>query len=293
MNVQFIRLVESYKEWLATLGYARSTVTGSPRYVNAFFFYLELKKIFTLTEITSLVIKDYFIYLSARKNQNKAGTLSLNSLRSNLGALRRLGKYLRETEQGNLEISVQLPESKIQVKEILSREEISLLYQSTDQSILGMRDKAMLSVYYGCGLRRNEGINLNTSDILFERNKVIVRKGKGNKERIIPITGAVKSDLESYMKYARPVLTERNPKEEAFFISRSGTRISGNMLYERLKRLKEKAGINKDSGLHTLRHSIATHLLQDGMAIDYVSQFLGHSSLESTQIYTSLAYGKN
>ena len=293
MNVQFIRLVESYKEWLATLGYARSTVTGSPRYVSAFFYYLELKKIFTLSEITNPVIKDYFIYLSARKNQNKAGTLSLNSLRSNLGALRRFGKYLRETEQGNLEISVQLPESKIQVKEILSREEISLLYQSTDQSILGMRDKAMLSVYYGCGLRRNEGINLNTSDILPERNKIIVRKGKGNKERIIPITGAVKSDLESYMNYARPVLVERNPKEEAFFISRSGTRISGNMLYERLKRLKEKAGINKDSGLHTLRHSIATHLLQDGMAIDYVSQFLGHSSLESTQIYTSLAYGKN
>lgn len=300
MNVQFIRLVESYKEWLATLGYARSTVTGSPRYVNAFFFYLESlpadrhgKKIFTLSEITNPVIKDYFVYLSARKNQNKAGTLSLNSLRNNLGALRRFGKYLRETEQGNLEISVQLPESKIQVKEILSHEEISLLYQSTDQTILGMRDIAMLSVYYGCGLRRNEGINLNTSDILFERNKVIVRKGKGNKERIIPITGAVKSDLESYMKYARPVLTERNPKEEAFFISRSGKRISGNMLYERLKRLKEKAGINKDSGLHTLRHSIATHLLQDGMAIDYVSQFLGHSSLESTQIYTSLAYGKN
>ena len=293
MNVQFIRLVESYKEWLATLGYARSTIYGSPRYVKAFFFYLERQKINSLNEITNPVIKDYFVYLSGRKNQNKAGTLSLNSLRNNLGALRRFGKYLRETEQGNLEISVHLPESKIQVKEILSQEEIKELYDATEQSILGMRDKAMLSVYYGCGLRRNEGINLNTSDIVLERNKVIVRKGKGNKERIIPITGAVKSDLENYLNYARAVLVERNPKEESFFVGKTGKRISGNMLYERFRQLKEKAEINKESGLHTLRHSIATHLLQDGMSIEYVSQFLGHSSLESTQIYTSLAYGKN
>ena len=282
MNVQFARLVESYKEWLTTLGYARSTIYGSPRYVKAFFFYLERQKINSLNEITNPVIKDYFVYLSGRKNQNKAGTLSLNSLRNNLGALRRFGKYLRETEQGNLEISVHLPESKIQVKEILSQEEIKELYDATEQSILGMRDKAMLSAYYGCGLRRNEGINLNTSDILLERNKVIVRKGKGNKERIIPITGAVKSDLENYLNYARTVLTERNPKEESFFVGKTGKRISGNMLYERFRQLKEKAEINKESGLHTLRHSIATHLLQDGMSIEYVSQFLGHSSLEST-----------
>ncbi len=288
-NTTYKNLEYGFASWLETLGYAKSTVYGSPSYVKAFFFYLEQQEIFILTEITNQVIKDYFVYLSRRKNHNKAGSLSLNSLRNNLSALRRFGKYLRETEQGNLEVEIHLPEGRTSKKEILTRDEISSLYQVTDETILGMRDKAMLSVYYGCGLRRNEGVNLNVKDILLERNKLIVRKGKGYKERIVPITRTIKSDLEDYLNYARPFLIERNPTEESFFISRSAIRLSGNMLYERLKQLKEKAGIIKNLSLHTLRHSIATHLLQDGMKIEYVSQFLGHSSLESTQIYTHIA----
>ena len=99
----------------------------------------------------------------------------------------------------------------------------------------------------------------------------------------------MKRDIENYIDYARPFLVERNPTERSFFISNYGLRLSGNMIYERFKQLKEKAGISKAAGLHTLRHSIATHLLCDGMKIEYVSQFLGHSSLESTQIYTHLS----
>ncbi|MDY0083094.1 MAG: tyrosine-type recombinase/integrase [Ignavibacteriaceae bacterium] len=288
-NTTYKNLENGFTNWLETLGYARSTVDGSPSYVKAFFFYLESKEIFFIDKITNYVIRDYFVYLSRRKNQNKAGSLSLNSLRNNLGALKRFGKYLRETEQGNLEVEMHLPVNKYPAKEILTQKEIKELYEATDQTILGMRDKAMLSVYYGCGLRRNEGVSLNVEDILLDRNKLIVRKGKGYKERIVPITGIIKDDLESYMNYARTVLTERNPQEKAFFIGSRGNRISGNMLYERLKQLREKAGIIKETGLHTLRHSIATHLLQDGMQIEYVSQFLGHSSLESTQIYTHLS----
>jgi integrase/recombinase XerD len=289
MNAHFTRLTESYKEWLETLGYAQSTVYGSPPYVKAFFFYLESKEISSIVEITSQIIKDYFVYLSRRKKRNKAGSLSLNSLRNNLGALRRFGKYLRETEQGNLEVEIHLPEGRTSTKEILSKDEIKLLYQASEETILGLRDKAMLAVYYGCGLRRTEGVNLNVNDVLPERNKLIVKKGKGYKERIVPVTGSVKRDLENYIDYARPLLVEGNPSEESFFVSRSGVRLSGNMIYERLKQLKEKAGITKAAGLHTLRHSIATHLLCDGMKIEYVSQFLGHSSLESTQIYTHLS----
>ena len=289
MNAHFTILTESYKEWLETLGYAQSTVYGSPLYVKAFFFYLESKEIFSIVEITSQIIKDYFVYLSRRKNYNKAGSLSLNSLRNNLSALKRFGKYLRETEQGNLEVEMHLPVNKYPSKEILTQKEIKELYYATDQTILGMRDKAMLSVYYGCGLRRNEAVSLNIDDILLEKNKLIVRKGKGYKERIVPITEKIKADLENYINYARVDLIERNPQEKAFFVGSRGNRISGNMLYERLKQLREKAGIIKEIGLHTLRHSIATHLLQDGMDIEFVSKFLGHSSLESTQIYTHIA----
>lgn len=290
INKEYENLENGFKSWLETLGYAKTTVTGSPALVSEFFFYLKNKEILELEKVNSQVIKDYFIYLQQRKHARKSLALSINTLRNNLGALRRLAKYLRETGQGNLEISVNLPRSPQKIKTILTKKEVKELYEAAGADILGLRDKAMLSVFYGCGLRRNEGENLNITDILSDKNKILVRKGKGFKERFVPITQAIKEDFENYILNARPFLTVTNPTETAFFVSVRGNRLSGQMLYERLKKLKEKVGIEKETGLHTLRHSIATHLLKEGMKIEMVSRFLGHSSLESTQIYTHLTY---
>lgn len=289
-NKEYKNFLNGFASWLQTIGYAKSTVTGSPAYVNEFFYYLERHQVPTITQINNQVIKAYFFYLRKRKHSKKNGALSTNSLRNNLNALRRFAKYLRETGQGNMEVSVNIPVNQSTIKTILSKEEIKLLYAATDQTAIGLRDKAMLSVYYGCGLRRNEGVQLDVTDILLESHKIFVRKGKGYKERFVPTTDTVKTDLENYIKYARDVLAPNKPIIPALFISSWGRRLSGNMLYERLQKLKEHAGIIKEVGLHTLRHSIATHLLQDGMDIEMVSQFLGHSSLESTQIYTHIAH---
>jgi integrase/recombinase XerD len=295
INETYENLENGFRSWLETLGYAKSTVTGSPALVREFFFYLENKEILELEQVNNQVIKDYFVYLQQRKHARKALALSINTLRNNLGALRRLGKYLRETGQGNLEISYNLSRPPQKIKTILTKKEVKELYEAAGADLLGLRDKAMLSVFYGCGLRRNEGKNLNITDIFPSKNKILVRKGKGYKERFVPVTQAIREDIEKYLVNARSVLTAGNPTETAFFISTRGTRLSGQMLYERLQQLKEKAGIEKDLpagagiGLHTLRHSIATHLLKEGMKIEMVSRFLGHSSLESTQIYTHLS----
>jgi len=117
-----------------------------------------------------------------------------------------------------------------------------------------------------------------------------VRKGKNYKERYVPMTEAIKADLENYIYQAREQLQSfKETKNEALFISLKGTRLCGNSLLDRLKKLVKEAKIQKEIGLHTLRHSIATHLLQSGLSLEEVSQFLGHSSLESTQIYTHLS----
>jgi integrase/recombinase XerD len=145
----------------------------------------------------------------------------------------------------------------------------------------------MLAVYYGCGLRRNEGINLDTSDVLMNKNLLYVSKGKNYKERYVPMTEAVKEDIMNYLDFARPMfLCMQN---NALFLSRSGSRLITQGMAIRLQKLKEKAGIDKEAGLHTLRHSIATHLLQSGMKLSQIKRFLGHSSMESTQIYTHVA----
>jgi len=149
----------------------------------------------------------------------------------------------------------------------------------------------MLSVYYGCGLRREEGMYLNVDDINLKARLIYVQKGKGNRERYVPMSEAVREDLENYIYVAREkILSFKNIKNPALFLSYRVKRMHGNSLIERLHKLTNKAGINKETGFHTLRHSIATHLLQSGMLLENVSKFLGHTSLESTQIYTHLAH---
>jgi integrase/recombinase XerD len=282
-------LIESFGNWLTTLGYAESTVYTSKRHVNDFFFYLRENEIKSLEKVNAEVIETYHKHLQTRRNKKQTGSLSENYIISNINALKRLSKYLQETEQGKLSMEIKCKGNQSHQKSILTKEEIKLLYKACDHSILGIRDRAILGIYYGCGLRRSEGIALNVSDIHLGKNLVHVRKGKGNRERYVPINTAIKEDLENYIYVARnQILSFKNQKQEALFLSMRSRRLCGNALLLRIHKLKEAAGITKEVGLHGLRHSIATHLLQSGMKLEEVSRFLGHSSLESTQIYTHL-----
>ena len=171
---------------------------------------------------------------------------------------------------------------------VLTVEEVKQLYHAIDETPFGIRDRAMLAVYYGCGLRKSEGINLELSDVLFDRKLLYVRKAKNNHERYVPITTANIKAIEQYVYNARPLLIGEQSNETALFISERGRRSDRHTLYLRVKRLVEKAGITKDIGMHTLRHSIATHLLSAGMELENIALFLGHKSLDSTQIYTQI-----
>lgn len=181
----------------------------------------------------------------------------------------------------------------------------------------------MLTILYGCGLRRNEAVHLDISDIHAEKKYIHVKKGKNYKERLVPINSTGITHLQNYLYESRPhflnnsynntthittdnssnIATDNSSpsgrlggdgdKEEAFFLSQRGKRIKGQSLLLRVKLLIQRvdniALQSKTIGLHTLRHSIATHLLQNGMKLEAIAKFLGHSSLESTQIYTHLA----
>lgn len=292
-NPQYRLLEKGFENWLRTLSFADSTVYNSPAYLKAFFHFLEQNQVTDLHQVDKSHIRDYITYLSQRKNQRRGGGLSVNYLTSNINALKRFSRYLRETRKQNLEVDIKLPPEKETAKTILTKAEILILYKSCPvndyrwkYAMTGLRDRAMLGVYYGCGLRRSEGLELDITDIDLTRGLVHVRKGKGSKERFVPIGESVKQDFKDWLSVRGEYL--KHPTEQAFLLSPRGNRISGNALMERLKRLVETAGINKDIGLHSLRHSIATHLLQQGMSLENVSRFLGHASLENTQIYTHL-----
>jgi integrase/recombinase XerD len=293
MNAEYKLLLQGFEKWLQTLEYAESTVYASVNYLRDFFTYLQKSGITELQEINKTVIEIYYEHLQTRRNKKHAGSLSQNYIISNINALRRFVKYLQVTGKPVFEISLKIPIEKEKFTQtILTRAEVKVLYNACSNDALGLRDRAMLAVYYGCGLRRNEGASLDISDVLLKEKLVYVQKGKGYRERYVPMSEAVKEDLENYIHVARSSLLSCSPqiKEQALFLSVRGKRMDGNSLIMRLKDLVKVARINKDIGLHTLRHSIATHLLQSGMALENVSRFLGHQSLESTQIYTHLTY---
>ena len=286
---QYNLYVHRMGQWLQTLGYGSTTVRNMPSMLKEFFYYCESKAVLQTTAITADIIKGYIEYIKTRKNNRTDGALSTSHINSHIRMLHQFSDYLRQTEQININIPVQhIPEDKKTGHVILTIEEIKQLWQVTDETPYGMRDRAMLAVYYSCGLRKGEGVDLDVSDILFERKLLYIRKAKNNYERYVPITKNNLQWLEQWICNGRNLMLPEHSKDTALFISERGRRISSCMMYVRLKMLQQKSGIQKVIGLHTLRHSIATHLLQKGMALENIALLLGHRSLDSTQIYTHI-----
>lgn len=255
--------------------------------VKEFLLWLELQGITKLKRIETPVMIDYYEYITHRPNKLKAGTLSESYINQHLFSIRLLSDYLIET--GQIDCTVVIPSYSRATKkerEILSVEEIQLLYKSC----ITKRERAILSIAYGCGLRRNELRELNTIDIRFYNGILIVRSGKGMKRREVTMSDSVINDLKDYLMNERPhYLKEHNQLEPAFLLNNKGKRMTGDHANEVLKeiigRTKSNAIEKKEITLHCLRHSIATHLIDNGADLEFVQGFLGHSEIDTSHIY--------
>jgi len=286
-NPYHLSLVIDFGKWLKTLGYAKGSQYNLPSHLQEFLNWLEVNQI-TLESLQTEQIKHYYEHLKRRKNRRKAYSgLRVNYLQKHVNALETFGKYLKLNHGLEKDFFLHLKRPVRQELEVLSKDEINSLYAVCGDSITGLRDQLLLALYYGCGLRKNEGVKLNIQDILSHSNLVYVRYGKGFRERKVPMSVGVVQHLENYLNESRPYLLKNN-EENALILSKYGVRMSGVSIYGRLQELKKRAGINKPVGVHLLRHSIATHLLESGMSLEQIALFLGHSSLESTQIYTRI-----
>lgn len=288
----FITLREGYQAWLATMGYSESVVYYNPSYLNEFLYFLEQRQISSIENVDNEVIESYIYYLKHRKNTRRKGLISNTSLNSRIYVLEQFSQYL--CKEYSLIIPIKIKRLAVQnrQRDILTQAEIEQLYQVTESDYLGIRDRAVLSLFYGCGLRSSEGIRLELNDILFERKLIHVRRTKNRRDRLVPMTETVKNDLQNYLLYSRPYLNKKQNVNH-FLVSRRGHRPNGDGLRYRLLKLIETANIELSGraiGLHSLRHSIATHFLQKGMKLEDIKQFLGHLSLESTQIYTHILH---
>jgi integrase/recombinase XerD len=310
---EFITLKENFTRWLQTLGYSPSTVDLRRRSIHEFLLYLERCGIGSVEKITGDNADGFAGYLAQRRNRKYGSGLSTASINTGISSVNKFFEYLRNAELAVPDTDIAVPDNlpymkeNHRPKEILSLEDIAALYEATYyenhfasmetrslQGAVSQRDRAMLGIYYGCGLRKSEGTALDVSDILAARGLIHVRKGKGSLERYVPVTGRNLDHIISYLQHGRErLLSNASFSTERFFVNQYGQRCSANGLVLRLRHLVRNSGNGslqrKNPSLHTLRHSIATHLMQSGMPIEMIRQFLGHRSLESTQIYTHLA----
>jgi Site-specific recombinase XerD len=277
-----------FTKWLQRLGYAMSTIDGYEKQLQTFFRWLTTNHIRELDELTQTNLEAYNKHLHTRNNKHKPGGLSSSYIQSHINAIRLLSKYLELTGEkkiftGGIRVE---PGTKMP-RTVLTQSEIQLLYKATDNTPDGLRDRAILSLYYGCGLRYGEGIRVEKKHIDYHRQLLYVVPGKNFQSRFIPINKKIINDLRDYETYGRPYFEKQY--NIVFLLGSNGHALNSTTIGKRLKLLLDKADIQKSICLHGLRHSIATHLLQQGMPLEQISKFLGHKSLDSTQIYTRIA----
>jgi integrase/recombinase XerD len=303
-------IIAGFTEWLQTIGYCQQAVYQLPNHVQEFLYYAESKGYAGLFQINNDLMKEHYYKLKLRTNARREGGLSAAYLNKHLQALHKFSDYLRQNGRLLLpKLDIRAEENNQEITDILTQEEIKQVFTITylpyeqkknDKGIvyheaMQLRDRAMLTVFYGCGLRRSEVEHMDITDIHFEKKVLRVRNAKGYKERFIPFTAQSLKHLQNYLYDGRPYFC--TDKNEAFFVTYFGKRLGGTMMCRRLQQLIQMTGnaelMQKDVHLHTLRHSIATHLLQNGMKLERIKDFLGHSSLDSTQIYTHFLETEN
>jgi len=280
-------LRQGFAEWLSVLGYAPSSVVNLPRHLTEFLQDQERRGKYSLVQLTAADAKGFIEHQQSCTGIRTRQGFSAAHINKYIQALQLFSRYIRQTGKSAVGFTLELLDTGAVSPVWLTRAEIRRLYAAAGEDVLGLRDRAMLSVFYGCGLRLQEGASLDLSDVLHEKRLLYVCRAKGYKERYVPIAEKSYQDIRDYIEQGRPELLQR-PSAALFLDANKGRPIHKQSLYLRIKALVRKAGITKNVGTHSLRHSIATHLLQSGMKLERIKEFLGHAALDSTQIYTHL-----
>lgn len=263
-------------------GLAQNTIVSYERDLKSYIQYLRtVENISTFQETGRIQIVHFLGFL---KEQGK----SSRTLARHVASIRALHQFLLREKAMDHDPSVHLDTPKMErsLPKVLSLKEVERLLDSPKYSDhFGLRDKAMLELLYATGIRVSELINLDLGDVHLTMG-FIRCIGKGNKERIIPLGNSAAAAIQNYIDKGRPKFVSKKYKDEALFLNHHGKRLTRQGFWKILKRLTGEAGIEKELTPHTLRHSFATHLLENGADLRAVQEMLGHADISTTQIYT-------
>ncbi|HHY03797.1 MAG TPA: site-specific tyrosine recombinase XerD [Thermoanaerobacterales bacterium] len=280
-------LLQSFLEFLfVERGLSNNTISSYKRDLKKFLSYLRYKKIDDINKTNRTIIVSYLLLM---QKEGKASS----SISRACAAIKSFYHFLIRERLINEDPTINLESPKIEKRlpRVLSVKEVSnLLNQPDTTNPLGLRDRTMLELLYATGMRVSELLSITPEDVNLDMGFVRCL-GKGSKERIIPIGTTAISFLKEYIQKARTkLLNKKNSKQ--LFLNHRGEKLSRQGFWKIIKRHAKNAGISKDITPHTIRHSFATHLLENGADLRSVQEMLGHADISTTQIYTHITRNK-
>ncbi|SEG14265.1 site-specific tyrosine recombinase XerD [Paenibacillus sp. UNC499MF] len=268
-------------------GLSRNTLESYARDLQQYIEFLEQQNVRTLGETSKVHVVSYIARLKQLGRATATQSRTLVSVRSLYGYMIRCGRMDFDPTR-----DIENPKQEKKLPQVLTMDEMERLLGApqTDTSN-GIRDKAMLEVLYATGIRVSELISLDVGDV--NTSLGFVRcVGSGAKERIIPLGTMAAKVVDEYVSASRPQLLKVHKPETALFVNHLGTRMTRQGFWKMLKRYAADAEVDKDITPHTLRHSFATHLLENGADLRSVQEMLGHADLSTTQVYTHVTKSK-
>lgn len=262
-----------------------NTLQSYRRDIEQYFTYLQEINLQNITNTNKTTVIAYLLYL--QKKGRATSTISRN-----LASIRSFYQYITKNKIVEYDPTTELESPKVEKKlpQILSTEEVVLLLEQPQCiDLKGFRDKAMLELLYATGIRVTELIQLNTHDINLEM--AFIKCNKGSRERMIPLGSMAVAAVKEYLSKSRLLLIQK-VDEKALFVNINGGRLTRQGFWKIIKQYKNQAKISKDITPHTLRHSFAAHLLENGADLRSIQEMLGHSDISSTQIYAQIAKNK-
>lgn len=282
LNGNLNQVTDAYKDYLIeTKKVSKATLSAYKTDMNKFVSFIQSKyDIAVFSDINISIMTSYLLFM--QNNGQKASSISRSlSVIKNLMLFAYHEKYIDE----NLaDVKLETPKSEKKLPEILTVDEIDILLSQPNESVLGLRDRAMLEILYTSGLKVNELISLRLSDL--DMKLKVIKCQSGKKNRVLPLGAIAYDAIDLYLRDSRDVLIKDNC--EYLFLSYTGHQMSRQGFWKLVKKYADQAGIEKNISTSTFRHSFATHMIQNGIEKDILRQTLGNSSVASVQVYLDL-----
>ena len=276
--------INNFKNYLnIERGLSTNSIKSYENDLNKFLNFLQIEKNkYKPDEVTTDLIKE-FIYDISKKLKSSSQSRIISGIRNFYDYL-----IFENIITNNPVDNIELPKIEKKLPNILSIEEIDRIINNINkEKPESERNIAIIETLYGCGLRVSELINLKISNLFFSEDFIIVT-GKGNKQRLVPISEVNKKSINCYTLNSRSKLKIKEEYKDTLFLNRRGSKLSREMIFTIIKNLVLKSKINKKISPHSFRHSFATHLLENGADLKSIQQLLGHQSITTTEIYMHL-----